>query len=603
MNTLFYTFTIGSLLAIIFIFLIYLLKKVAQTQLQQIFSVNMILIITTSIFTLFQMQLSSVLNIKPIYFAYFYYIGIVFFPVSLYFTVKIFQNIKIEFKPIDLLLFIIPMLSLLGLWTNQRFHLFFKEYDIVLNNCKFGPLFIINEIYAYVLYLISIINLIRFLNKNYGYLKSNLNLFLAGIIFPFILNLLCTLKIVEFTIYITPISASISIICFALAIFKFKLVDTLPIALSKIVNKISDGYIVIDEKNFITNYNLTFLKIFELNEKDLIISTHIFDLLKNKNLKGLTESTVINAINASKKSNEILSIEKDFKKINKFLKLEFHNLKSENVFIGTLILVKDITEHQKDIETIKLNQNMLIEKERLASLGEMISGVAHNLKTPLFSISGATEGLNDLINEYETSIDDKTVTIEDHKEIAKDMKTWIEKMKEYTSYMSDVITAIRGQATSFTENTMETFTIEEVLKRVKILMKHELQQSLVTLNINNMTNDIRIQGNMNILIQVINNLISNGIQSYQGEPNKNIDLEVTNKKNRLLIKITDYGMGIPEELKDKLFKEIVTTKGNNGTGLGLFISYSNIKNRISSETFHTLLKLEKEHLLKYYFQF
>jgi C4-dicarboxylate-specific signal transduction histidine kinase len=183
------------------------------------------------------------------------------------------------------------------------------------------------------------------------------------------------------------------------------------------------------------------------------------------------------------------------------------------------------------------------------------------------------------------------------------MKTWIEKIKDYTSYMSDVITAIRGQATSFTENTIETFTIEEVLKHVSILMKNELQQSLVNLNINNMANGVNIQGNMNILIQVINNLISNSIQSYQGEPNKNIDLEVTNKKNKLLIKITDYGMGIPEELKDKLFKEIVTTKGNNGTGLGLFISYSNIKNRISSETFHTLLRLEKEHLLKYYFQF
>ena len=74
---------------------------------------------------------------------------------------------------------------------------------------------------------------------------------------------------------------------------------------------------------------------------------------------------------------------------------------------------------------------MLIEKERLASLGQLIGGVAHNLKTPIFSISGAAEGLNDLIEEYKSSITDKTVTVQDHLEIAHDMTVWVSKIKEY----------------------------------------------------------------------------------------------------------------------------------------------------------------------------
>ena len=213
----------------------------------------------------------------------------------------------------------------------------------------------------------------------------------------------------------------------------------------------------------------------------------------------------------------------------------------------------------------------MIEKERLASLGHLIGGVAHNLKTPIFSISGATEGLNDLIEEYKSSITDDKVTVQDHMEIAHDMSVWIQKIKEYLEYMSDVVTAIRGQAASFTDNTYETFTIDELIKRVNILMKHELQQALVTLNISyDLTKEIKLQGNINSLIQILNNLISNAIQAYEGAPNKTIDMNIYNTEKYLKITITDYGVGISPDVKDKLFKEIVSNKGSNGTGLRTF---------------------------------
>lgn len=113
MNTIFYSFTIGMLIAILLTFLFYFLKKEEKSQLQQIFSTNILLLITTCIFVFLQMQLSNTLNIKPIYFSYFYYIGIVFFPVALYFTVKIFIKTKIQFRIKDLFLFIIPLICLI----------------------------------------------------------------------------------------------------------------------------------------------------------------------------------------------------------------------------------------------------------------------------------------------------------------------------------------------------------------------------------------------------------------------------------------------------------------------------------------------------------
>ena len=364
---------------------------------------------------------------------------------------------------------------------------------------------------------------------------------------------------------------------------KSKKLDKVPVILTKVVDRMSDGYLVLNEKNIITDYNKTLLKMFEIDYNSLK-SIHIFDLLKLENFKPLEEQTIINSLKATKESTETLVIEKEFKSIKKFIQIEISNLRSNNVFIGTLILFKDTTEHHKDAEIIKSNTTILIEKERLASLGEMISGVTHNLKTPIFSIAGATEGLTDLINEYKSSIDDTSVTIEDHKEIAKDMENWNNKIKEYTSYMSDIITAIRGQASSFTEETYETFTVDELIKRVNILMKHELQQALVTLNISyNLNKEIDLHGNINSLIQILNNLISNAIQSYNGTPNQNIDLNISNTDKKLIITIKDYGVGIPENIKNRLFKEIITSKGKNGTGLGLFISYSNLKTRFNGD--------------------
>ena len=66
-------------------------------------------------------------------------------------------------------------------------------------------------------------------------------------------------------------------------------------------------------------------------------------------------------------------------------------------------------------------------------------------------------------------------------------------------------------------------------------------------------------------------------RSYGGKTDQSIDLIVERQKNNLHISIKDYGCGMPEKVKNKLFKEMITTKGKNGTGLGLYMSYSTIR--------------------------
>ena len=230
------------------------------------------------------------------------------------------------------------------------------------------------------------------------------------------------------------------------------------------------------------------------------------------------------------------------------------------------------------VDQLHSNQETLMESERLASLGQLIGGIAHNLKTPIMSISGALEGLKNLIKEYEDSIDDPEVNSQDHHDIANDMSEWVSKIKDYTEYMSDIITAVKGQAVTLSETSAIHFTLDELVKRVNILMKHELKNAIIYLNISMKTDEHTvINGDINSLVQVINNMISNAIQAYNGEKNKNIELILESDNKNVYIHVKDYASGMPKNVQDKLFKEMITTKGKNGTGLGLYMSYSTIK--------------------------
>ena len=117
-----------------------------------------------------------------------------------------------------------------------------------------------------------------------------------------------------------------------------------------------------------------------------------------------------------------------------------------------------------------------------------------------------------------------------------------------------------------------------LFRSVNILMKHELKNAIIYLNVDLKTDEnLEIHGDINNLIQVLNNMISNSIQAYNGKTEQNIDLIVEKKNNELLISIKDYAGGLPKKVEEKLFKEMITTKGKNGTGLGLYMSYSTIR--------------------------
>lgn len=567
---------------------IFIIRLGKKKQIITVFLVLHGLIILWEAALILQLIASQLGYTDLIKFDYVVYIAACLTPVAIYFLGDIFVNTKIRFQKKHLILLVIPVLSLIMLWTNQYHHLFYKEYDTIRTGVVYGSYFTIHTVYSYFLIGVGLLRMIYHSIKSSGFFSKQSILIFIGILIPVIVNVLFTLKVLDLSVYATPISFSLGLFFFAIGIIKFKFLNVNSIALQNVVDRISDAFIVINEDFEIIDYNETFTRVFNTDNLD-IRNLLLFDLDK---LNGFGEFVNKNwrlrsSIQKVLEQGTIISFEKEFKSIQKFYTVELTVItnKVNNIKLGVLILLKDITEHKKDIEQIKNNQEVLMESDRLASLGQLIGGIAHNLKTPIMSISGNLQGLQDLVTEYDLSIGDPEVNNNDHKAIAKDMQELIDKTKIHLSYMSDIITVVKGQAVQTTEP--QIFSPLDVINRIDILMKHNLKKALVELNINieEQCKTAYLKGDINGLVQVIDNIIQNAIYSYNGNPNEVIDLNIYIENSMIVFKISDYGCGIPEKVQNKLFKEMITTRGKNGTGLGLYMSYSMIKGNFKGDMY------------------
>jgi len=328
----------------------------------------------------------------------------------------------------------------------------------------------------------------------------------------------------------------------------------------------------------ILDYNEPFYRIFS-HLTYLRKNENFLNALNKKNGTGIEAEDLLRVIERSRVSRQVET--KEYKLLYgseiKYYSAKFKPLIIDNAYCGCIILLSDITQATRDNEEIKRNQKMLIEQERLASLGQLMGGLAHNFKTPIMAISGRTENMKVLIDECEQSFGDPDVTLDDYREIAQEMKQELERIKIHISYMSDVISTVKDQTMKFNARSQgESFTVGELIKRVNILMHHELiRHNCKMICEMNESENIEINGDINTLVQVVDNIIINAIQAYHGVGG-NICLKISHKKKTVYFAISDEAGGIPKNIQDKLFNQMITSKGKDGTGLGLYISFSTV---------------------------
>ena len=388
-----YSIILLFVLIVLIALFIYIHKRQKKSQLSKIFIVDIILMFLQCLCVFMQSILvEKNVNINTIFkVEYITYIANAFIPIALLFIGLIFANTKVSLKRIHLLLFVVPILSLLLLWTNDFHHLFYINYSINYSEIVYGfYLKYIYTTYTYSLLLIGIYYLLKYSIKNAGFFSKQSMLLVIGSSIPLVANILGTFNIIPMSIYITPICFAFTILFYALAIFKFNFLGVAPIAMQTIVDRMSDSFLVINEDGIITDFNNTFLKIFKFSASSIRNDSFLNFLYSNK-LEKLASEFKNSIFDKCKTSEETLLVRREMKIKDKYFNIEVSGIFSKNNFLGTLILLKDVTQHVIDRNTIKDNQSMLMEKERLASLGQMIGGIAHILKTPIMYISGAAE--------------------------------------------------------------------------------------------------------------------------------------------------------------------------------------------------------------------
>ncbi|HOV27604.1 MAG TPA: substrate-binding domain-containing protein [Pseudobacteroides sp.] len=244
----------------------------------------------------------------------------------------------------------------------------------------------------------------------------------------------------------------------------------------------------------------------------------------------------------------------------------------------------------------------LREQERMSTLGQLLISIAFNIKSYIMAIAGSTVALNALVEEYSNSIADKSVTVDDHHDIAKDMNSWIEKIDGNLRHMTNVLDQINDQYTKFTTSNMEWFSINDLVESIKKHIKKLDILSTQKVNIKLDTNpELRISGEIINLLQVIDNILINAAYANAENNSDKIDVKIEQVKGCLLISIKDYGKGIPDAIKTSIFKKMVTTRGKNATGIGLLLSYSTIKGRFGGDLyFHTKNGLGTTFYIKLY---
>lgn len=285
-----------------------------------------------------------------------YFFGAIFVSISILFTGLIFARTKIKFTWKHALLFVVPVISIAVLFTNQSHHLFYTVFSLVPSKQIFGIYFTVHTVYSYLCIGIGLAYLMIFSIKNYGVFSRQSSLIFIGIILSLIIDAISTFKIFDWSTAIENIAFAVTISFFIIATVKFDFLNVIPIALQTVVDLISDSYVVIGEDFEVIDYNKAFADGFTgvSRKADImaIIKKNYGDLDVKRFMGFLDE-----AVRAQKKvSFEML---KPMDETVDYYIVEITPIYVSGNHIGTIILKQNITEHKNNLkEVMELNERL-----------------------------------------------------------------------------------------------------------------------------------------------------------------------------------------------------------------------------------------------------
>lgn len=315
------------------------------------------------------------------------------------------------------------------------------------------------------------------------------------------------------------------------------------------------------------------LKEFKLHQKKI-------EALEFKFKRTLVDKTAItNILNASieevEKQKKIIENTKD--EINRNLTAmdqQKRLIEEKNSELNTLL------------SNLKSTQSQLIQSEKMASLGELTAGIAHEIQNPLNFVNNFSEVSTELVEEMNVELNKGN--LKEAKQIAGDLKQNLEKINHHGKRAGDIVKGMLQHSRS-SSGQKESTDINALADEYLRLAYHGLRAKDKSFNAIMKTDYDQSIGIINIIPQdigrVILNLITNAFYAVTEKKklqpgNYEPTVLVSTKKldDKVFISVKDNGMGIPQKVVDKIFQPFFTTKPTGqGTGLGLSLSYDIVK--------------------------
>jgi two-component system, NtrC family, sensor kinase len=250
---------------------------------------------------------------------------------------------------------------------------------------------------------------------------------------------------------------------------------------------------------------------------------------------------------------------------------------------------------EKSLEELKAAQQQLIQSEKMASLGELTAGIAHEIQNPLNFVNNFSDVSTELVDEMNEELDKGN--LEDAKQISQDLKQNLEKINHHGKRAGDIVKGMLQHSRS-SSGQKELNDINALCDEYLRLAYHGLRAKDKTFNAATKTDYDDSIGLIKVIPQdigrVVLNLITNAFYACterlalsNAEVSRSagneryepvVSISTKKEKDRIEIKVKDNGTGIPQKVVDKIFQPFFTTKPTGqGTGLGLSLSYDIVK--------------------------
>jgi signal transduction histidine kinase len=248
-----------------------------------------------------------------------------------------------------------------------------------------------------------------------------------------------------------------------------------------------------------------------------------------------------------------------------------------------ILLQQQKNELEQSLRQLKTTQTQLIQAEKMASLGELTAGIAHEIQNPLNFVNNFSEVSTELVKEMVQEVDKGNT--DEVKAIANDVVQNLEKINHHGQRASDIVKGMLQHSRS-NNGVKELTDINALCDEYLRLSYHGLRAKDKSFNADFETKLDAALAPINVVPQdigrVILNLINNAFYAVNERQKKEQDsgykplvtLTTSKQGDQVVIEVADNGTGMPEQVKEKIFQPFFTTKPTGeGTGLGLSLSY------------------------------